>query len=169
LQQEADQVLGENHLMNHYADHDALVYTEAVIHETLRIKSVAPVLLLEPLEDIEMEDYHFGRGAKIIVLTRAGALSPEYFSDSEQFNPDRWLSTSNSKCPVHNLTAFMPFGAGPRMCPGKHLALLEMKLVLSMMAKNFSIELVHPEVQIQENLAFTMMPDKFNIRLVRRL
>ncbi len=168
LQQEADEVIKNDILLSSYADHDLLEYTTAVINETLRLKSVAPLLLLEPLADIDIGEYHFEKGAKVIVLTRYGALSNNYFTDSEEFNPDRWLDQGGNKCPVHNLSAIMPFGAGPRMCPGKHLAMLEMKLVLSMMAKNFTLELVTPVDQIQENLAFTMMPDKFEIRLSKR-
>ncbi len=168
LQEEADRVLCIEGFLSSYDRHELLTYTEAVIHEALRLKSVAPLLLLEPLEDIEMEGYSFEKGAKMIVLTRAGALQDDNFTESKRFNPDRWLVGQNSKCPVHHISAVMPFGAGPRMCPGKHLALLEMKLVLSMMAKNFSLELVTPAGDIQENLAFTMMPAKFDIRLSRR-
>lgn len=169
LQQEADEILGEDLCLKQYEKNDKLEYTTAVINETLRMKSVAPLLLLEPLEDIDIENYHFRKGAKVIVLTRAGALSPQYFSESEQFNPGRWVSNDAKKCPVHNLEAFMPFGSGPRLCPGKNLATLEMKLVLSMIAKNFTIELVTPEAEVQENLAFTMMPDKFDIRIKMRI
>jgi cytochrome P450 len=33
----------------------------------------------------------------------------------------------------------MPFGGGPRICPGKGLAILEMKAVLSMVCQNFEV------------------------------
>ena len=35
-----------------------------------------------------------------------------------------------------------PFGAGPRFCPGRYLAMAEIKMVMSMMAKNFSLQRV---------------------------
>lgn len=168
LQEEADTVLGNDWYLNSYEAHEALTYTGAVINETLRLKSVAPLLLLEPLEDVEMSGYHFKKGAKMILLTRYGALHEDNFTDSKSFQPERWLDTKENRCPVHNLTAIMPFGAGPRMCPGKHLALLEMKLVLSMIARNFTVELITPPDSIQENLAFTMMPDAFKLKLKAR-
>ncbi len=168
LQNEADELLGNDKYLKSYDAHDVLSYTSAVIHETLRLKSVAPLLLLEPIEDIEMSGYFFEKGAKMILLTRYGALHEDYFSESKAFLPDRWMEKTESRCPVHNLTAIMPFGAGPRMCPGKHLALLEMKLVLSMIARNFNVELITSPDSIQENLAFTMMPDTFTLKLTPR-
>ena len=168
LQEEADQVLMDDVYLHEYSKHDQLIYTNGVIHETLRLKSVAPVMLVEPLEDIEMDQYKFNKGSKIVLLTRAAGLREEYFSESEKMLPERWSNTGPSKCPVHNLSGFLPFGSGPRMCPGKNLAILEMKLVLSMIAKNFQIELVEPKQHVEEKMAFTMMPGRFEIILKSR-
>jgi cytochrome P450 len=54
----------------------------------------------------------------------------------------------------------MPFGAGPRICPGRYLALAEMKMVLAMLLASFRIESVDtPDGQpVQERLALTMSP-----------
>jgi cytochrome P450 len=54
----------------------------------------------------------------------------------------------------------MPFGAGPRLCPGRYLALCEMKMVLAMVARNFSLARVGTEVghEPPERMAFTMAP-----------
>ena len=122
-------------------------------------------MLAEPTDDIELDGYHFQKGSKLVLLTRAAALSEQYFSDSAAMRPERWLETNISSCPVHKQEAFMPFGSGPRLCPGKNLALLEMKMVLSMLSKNFDMELTTPDIEVRENIAFTMMPDEFDIRL----
>jgi cytochrome P450 len=39
----------------------------------------------------------------------------------------------------HNTKAFLYFGAGPRFCPGRYLASLEMKMVLATLSRNFSV------------------------------
>jgi len=64
----------------------------------------------------------------------------------------------------------MPFGAGPRLCPGRFLALDEMKMVISMLAKNFDIDRVDtPDNQApQERLTFTMAPVGLRLTLHRR-
>src|SRR5690606_11189593 len=124
------------------------------------------IVLNEPTEDIEIDGYLFKKGHRLIMQTRIGALKDEYFTEANQFNPNRWMAAS--RCPVHNTDAFMPFGAGPRFCPGRNLALLEMKMVLSMLYKNFTVEMVTPHNEISEKLAFTMMSSNYKVRLKSR-
>jgi cytochrome P450 len=69
---------------------------------------------------------------------------------------------------VHNNRAYFPFGAGPRFCPGYHLAMLEIKAVLAMVCKNFRVTIVSNAEHVQEILAFTMMPSNFLVKLERR-
>jgi len=166
LQAEADEVLGENDLFQEYEDHNRLKYTEAVANETMRLKPVAPIVLNEPTESIEIDGYLFEKGHRLVMQTRIGAKSDTYFTDSNQFNPDRWIATS--RCPMHNTDAFMPFGAGPRFCPGRNLALLEMKMVLSMLFKNFNVELISTHGAIEEILAFTMLSTPYRVKLTKR-
>lgn len=69
---------------------------------------------------------------------------------------------------AHNPRAHLQFGAGPRVCPGRHLAAVEMRLVLSMLARNFEVELACEPHEIREVLAFTMMPERMPVRLHAR-
>jgi cytochrome P450 len=64
----------------------------------------------------------------------------------------------------------MPFGAGPRLCPGRYLALVEMKIVLAMLLENFEIEsvLAPGGADAVERLSFTMAPVGLKMRLRRR-
>ena len=62
----------------------------------------------------------------------------------------------------------MPFGSGPRFCPGRNLALLEIRTALAMLCRNFDVELVEPGRHVEERLAFTMMPTNLVVRLHRR-
>lgn len=166
IQKEVDEVLGDAPIFQNYEDHNRLKFTEAVANETMRLKPVAPIVLNEPTEDIEIDGYLFEKGHRLVMQTRIGALKDDYFTEANQFNPNRWMALS--RCPVHNTDAFMPFGAGPRFCPGRNLALLEMKMVLSMLYKNFTVEMVTPHNEIAENLAFTMMSSDYRVRLKKR-
>ena len=62
------------------------------------------------------------------------------------------------------MKAFLPFGAGPRFCPGKNLALLEIKTVMAMLCKSFSITSTTYD-QVLENLSFTMMPENLCVSI----
>ncbi len=169
LHNEANKILGEKRWLENYSDHTSLVYAEAVAMETMRVKPVAPLLLNEPIEDVEVGDYLFKKGSRLLIESRYAGMQEEYFTNSNQFNPERWIKQEKGKCPMgHDTKAFVPFGSGPRFCPGKNLALLEMKLVLSMLMKNFSVELITPKEDVREVMAFTMMPSSYLVKLARR-
>tara|TARA_B100000809_G_scaffold251257_1_gene284584 strand:+ start:2081 stop:3481 length:1401 start_codon:yes stop_codon:yes gene_type:complete len=169
LHQEANSILGENSWLTNYKEHSSLIYTEAVAIETMRLKPVAPLLLFEPLEDVEVNGYLFEKGAKLMIETRYSAIQEENFVNPTEFTPERWMKEEKGKCPMgHDTRAYIPFGAGARFCPGKNLAMLEMKLVLSMLMKNFKLEMVTPKEDVKEIMAFTMMPSAFKVRLVKR-
>ena len=139
LQQEADAVLGEERLLPDVQAHERLPYIEAVAHETLRLKSVAPVLSMEPLQAMDIGGLHSPAGTAVFLLTRYGGRHEPAFTDASQFQPERWLTASMEPRPGHTPQALMPFGSGPRVCPGRHLALLEIKTVMAMLGRNFTL------------------------------
>jgi cytochrome P450 len=64
----------------------------------------------------------------------------------------------------------MPFGGGPRLCPGRYLALLEIKMVVSMLFRNFEIDSVATAdgSPVEERLPFTMEPVGLRMKLRER-
>jgi cytochrome P450 len=64
----------------------------------------------------------------------------------------------------------MPFGAGPRVCPGRYLAMLEMKMVVVTLLRNFDIVAVDSPAgnEAAEAMAFTMAPVGLRMRLRER-
>jgi cytochrome P450 len=64
----------------------------------------------------------------------------------------------------------MPFGAGPRICPGRYLALLEIKMAMAMLLAHFDIlDVSTPDgSEPAEQMAFTMMPVGLRMRLRER-
>jgi len=64
----------------------------------------------------------------------------------------------------------MPFGAGPRICPGRYLALMEMKMAIATLLGNFDIKSVDTPDRLpaREYLAFSMSPVGLTMQLTAR-
>lgn len=167
MQREADAVLGTDAIPEDLSIVEKLTYIEAVIHETMRLKPVAPLLFIEPNRDVELAGISIPKGTFLILLSRYGALQEKNFTDARQFKPERWLESGSTQC-THNRNASMPFGAGPRFCPGRNLALTEIKMAVAMLCKNFSVMRVETEQPVKEVFSFTMMPDKLRVKFEAR-
>ena len=165
LRREADDVLG---LPDVAADVDAvnrLAVASAVAAETLRLRPVAPFGAATANVDTSLGDFFIPKGTTILTLFRPEAVDPTNFVDPLAFKPERWLDAPSGP---HNPSAQIPFGSGPRMCPGRSLALLEMKTLLSMMYKSFDVERAGRAEEVTELFGFTMSPAGLRVRLRAR-
>jgi cytochrome P450 len=153
LAAEADEALGSTDRTPQSAEAaDAMHFGEAVFRESARLKSTAPIIFVEPYADTTVAGVDLPAGTRVVALTRM-AGRPEKVA---RFDPDRWLAAERN--PV-----FLPFGAGPRFCPGRNLAFLEGKAALAMLARNFEIEPAGPPPR--EHFGFTMSPSGLRVRL----
>ena len=162
LRREADEVLGAADFPGDVDKANRLAWAGAVADETMRLRSVAPIMFVTSLADNVIGDLHLPTGAQAVVLGRVSATSAAHFDDPAAFRPGRWLGGAAG---AHDARASIPFGSGPRICPGRSLALLEMKLMLSMLYKNFTVERVGATADVQEVFSFTMMPGGLKVRL----
>jgi cytochrome P450 len=165
MQREADTVLGPAALLQQFQDHARLTYIEAVAQETLRLKSVAPLLFMEPLHAVELGGIHIPAGTALFLLTRHGGLQAQAFTDPKVFQPARWLTAPFEPRPGHTPQTLTPFGGGPRVCPGRHLAFLEIKAVMAMLCRHFTLTKAPHTSPIREQFAFTMQPTPFTLQV----
>lgn len=165
---EVDGVLGGARLPARFDDAGRFPLVEACANETMRLKPVAPILVFEAKFDTEVAGVSIPAGTNLILLARRIANSAEHFSQPDVFQLERWLEKGVDEGRQHNPKAFMPFGGGPRFCPGRNLALLEIKVVLAMLLRNFEVELANDGQPIEERFAFTMSPTNLQVRFRRR-
>ncbi|MBK6579491.1 MAG: cytochrome P450 [Sandaracinaceae bacterium] len=142
-------------------------YIDAIVHESLRLRSPAPFAGLETTRDTVIGGVMVPKGAMVSVLTRLISTSPANFGDPDSFRPERWLSHAPEDTRPHNPRALMAFGSGPRVCPGRGLALLEAAMVLAMIVRRFDLEAVD-SASVREVLAFTMQPEGVRVRFHER-
>jgi len=129
---------------------------------------VATFLALQALTDVTIDGLQIPAGTPVTVLLRPKGMEEGEFTDAAEFNPDRWLDYAPGKNPQHH-KAFSPFGGGPRLCPGRSLALLEIKMAVSMICRHFDMLRTEPDKNIEERFVFTMMPQDLMISLRPRM
>ena len=166
MQAEVDSVIGPRAMLGDIDEGDALIYVDAATHEAMRLKSVAPVLAVEPNFDVQVGDIAVPKGTVLVLLTREAGLQQGGHSVAQEFDPSRWLSGANSAS--HHQAGYMPFGSGPRLCPGRSLASMEIRSVVAMLCRNFNVSLAPGASGIEEVFAFSMMPRNLRVVLSRR-
>ena len=165
LRSEADAVFGTANVAVDFDSANRLARTDAVANETMRLRPVAPVLVLLTNVDMALGDVFVPKGTGVVPFLRPPALDQTNFVDPLAFRPERWIDDIDGP---QNVSAHLPFGSGPRMCPGRSLALLEMKTFLSMLYKNFDVERVGASGDVSELFGFTMSPAGLKVRLHSR-
>jgi cytochrome P450 len=137
------------------------------MHETMRVKPVAPMIIQQAVRDTSLAGIRVPKGYLVVLLMRAPTMQNKHFASAATFDPARWLDAAVT--PASAKRVAMPFGAGPRLCPGRYLAMLEMKMVMAMLLRNFDIQSVStPDgKEAQESLNLTMAPVGLRLTLMR--
>jgi cytochrome P450 len=142
VQQEVDTVLQGR--TPTYADLARLPYCLQVFKETMRLYPPAYAITRTPLHTIDIDGYILRKGKDIALISPYTMhRRPDYFSEPEKFDPERFTSENEKKLPRY---AYMPFGAGPRICIGNHFAMMEGHLLLATLAQHVEFELVPDQI-----------------------
>jgi cytochrome P450 len=104
----------------------------------------------------------------VYLLLGRAAKTNDHFADAATFRPERWLDDAGPGGGARDAKAFYPFGAGARFCPGRHLAMLEIKLVVAMLCRNFDVARAPGSPPVREAFGFTMKPKGASVTLRRR-
>lgn len=164
IRAEANSIYSDEITPNTYHTLSQLKYTHAVVQEVIRLKPTTPQLYFESNDDIIVEGLKLPKGTKIILQNKVAQTSEKYFSEPEMFSPERWLQNG---CPVHknhDTSVIKTFGGGPRYCPGMHLAITEMVILISSLCKHFNFELAVKPEDIIEQFDFTMYPKNLLVK-----
>jgi cytochrome P450 len=166
VQEEVDRVFGMvEQPWQDPATADRLRYIEAFANEAMRCKPVGGHLFLEPNEDVQIRDVFVPRGTPILVLNGYVGTQEANFAQANEFRPERWLHAANDNAGAHNTKAFMPFGAGPRFCPGSKLAMLQIKMVTAMLCRDFEVTRPKDAQPLEDVYNFTVGPTNVQITL----
>lgn len=145
LQQEVDGVLQGR--TPAYADLAHLPYCLQVFKEVLRIYPPAYATARRALHDMEIDGYAIAKNQLALIAPYTLHRRPEYFPDPEKFDPERFTPEREKQLPRH---AYLPFGAGPRVCIGNHFAMMEGHLLLATLVQRVHFSLVSAQPAIPD-------------------
>ncbi len=111
-----------------------LSYTRQVLEESMRMFPPAWAIGRENISADEINGCTIPKKSILFVSVYSLHFNPRYWENPEEFNPDRFSKEASKNRPT---LAYIPFGAGPRMCIGNHFAMMEMQLILAMLIKKF--------------------------------
>ena len=121
-------------------DLPALVYTEMVLAESLRLYPPTWVYVRVPVEgDTLPSGLDVPAGARLYLSPYLSHRDPRVFADPERFDPDRFADRDRRRSWQY---AYYPFGVGAHRCIGEHLATLEAMLVIATVVPGLRLELV---------------------------
>ncbi len=122
-----------------YTDLAHLPLCLQVFKETMRIYPPAASIIREALHDITIDGYLLPKGTTVLISPYTLHRNPACFPDPEKFIPQRFTSEQEKQLPRY---AYIPFGAGPRICIGNYFALMEGQLLLATLAQRVTFTLV---------------------------
>lgn len=134
--EEARRVLGSRRPT--IEDYSQLTYTRAVVEETLRLYPPVHVFSRQAIADDEIAGTKIPSGSFITISSWVLHRHTLYWENPNTFDPDRFLPPRAEKI---ERFAYIPFGAGPRICLGKALGLMESVLLLAMICRDWKLQL----------------------------
>lgn len=111
-----------------------LPITHAAIREVLRLSPPVYALERTPRQDLEVEGFGVKAGSLLVLSTYLCHHNDEYWAEPDKFKPERFLGVSDNDSMAK---AFIPFGAGGRICIGQHLAMMELRVAIGLTCSRF--------------------------------
>ncbi|MFO0585928.1 MAG: cytochrome P450 [Polyangiaceae bacterium] len=121
------------------ADLGKLTYTTAVLKESMRLYPPAWIVGRRAIEEDVIGGYTIPRDSYVFVSPWVTHRHTAFWSNPEGFDPDRFLPENAAS--IHRY-AYVPFGAGPRICIGQGFAMIEAQLLLATLWQRFRLDLV---------------------------
>jgi cytochrome P450 len=133
-----------------FSEINRMPLTERVLKESMRILPASSYSQRVCAEPTTLWGVPLTRGTPVVFSQYVTHHMPELYAEPERFWPDRWLNASASPY------AYLPFGAGSKMCIGAPLALTTLRTVLPSILKRYRLT-VESGAEINARILSTML------------
>ena len=136
LEREVDSVLQNR--PPEFEDLSRLDYTNAVVQESMRLYPPAWLFGRVPIHEDVIAGYQIPGNSLVAISPYVTHRMAEFWENPETFDPERF---SPERSAERHRFAYLPFGAGPRLCVGAGMAMLEAQTIVSMVAQRYRLTL----------------------------
>lgn len=143
---------------------ERLPFTRAVLDETLRLYPPAFLIAREAAGPDSITGLPVRPHDVVLIAPWLLHRHAKLWRDPDAFVPERFLPGATPP----DRFAYLPFGAGPRICIGAHFAIVEATLALAKIVARFEIELMHDRPVIPVGIVTTQPDHSPPFRLTRR-
>jgi cytochrome P450 len=135
----------------------SLCYLSQTIRETLRLYPVAPVLISRrSAKPITLGAWQFPERTLFMLPVQLMHHDSRWFPEPDTFLPERFAPDAREV----PRGAYMPFGTGPRVCLGQHLAMAEMTVIAAMILQRFVLSVPDGMAAPRPVLNVTLRPER---------
>lgn len=120
-----------------YEDIKKMEYLQMVMYETLRLLPCAPGVTRTCTQDCEINGVRIKKDVVVRIMTCTIYSDEKYFPEPEKFVPERFSPEEDNK---RHSFSFLPYGQGPRMCPGLKFSELQIKVALVKLLQKYTIK-----------------------------
>ncbi|CAG8790445.1 14794_t:CDS:2, partial [Cetraspora pellucida] len=124
-------------------DLSKLKYCEAIIKETSRMIPVTNFLIRHINEEYEVAGYKWAAGTSFHLNITGVHGHPDVWPNPKVFDPDRFYNSDQGDKKAENKYSLITFGGGPRICPGRKLAMCELLLLMALVYRYYNVALVN--------------------------
>ena len=149
---EVDQVLAGR--LPAAADLSRLGACRRAVEEAMRLYPPVWLISQRAAAPDVIDRYHVAPGTLVCVSPYALHRDPRYWDDPQEYRPERFAAAAAADRPSH---LYLPFGGGPRICIGQHLAMIEAVLVLAVLVQGLELALV-PGFPVEPEALVTLRP-----------
>lgn len=164
VRQEVEETIGER---NPTAEElSRLKWTNASLKEAMRLYPPTPNLFFRrAVRDVQIGDWHVTQGASVNIPVWHVHHDARWYPEPEKFLPERFMPGA----PEIPRGAYLPFGSGPRVCIGQHLATIEMALAAAFLVRQFDFSLAGSEELPPPKIDMVLKPaNTLQVKFTRR-